>query len=130
MSEAMEYFNDQLLSGHLNAHKIDMKSIPDAILNRLSISRDGQASQDLTDAVTLLCTLRKDADPGQKTARTDEEEIPYRIQLFGIACAFERMRRQGRIDDIEFFDPLDPEAGVKVSINPDDELYKMFERRN
>ena len=43
-------------------------------------------------------------------------DLSARIAAFRLACAFERLKRAGRLEDVFIDDPFDPEAEVSVEL--------------
>ena len=44
------------------------------------------------------------------------EDLSERFAAFRLACAFERLKRAGRIEDVSIDDPFDPKAEVSVKL--------------
>lgn len=44
------------------------------------------------------------------------EDLSARFAAFRLACAFERLKRAGRLEDVFIDDPFDPEAEVSVKL--------------
>jgi hypothetical protein len=99
---------------------------PDWMLALLEGDHPEEMSPELITAASLLYARRLRPGIGLDAARAFMaeyvadparlEDLSDRFAAFRLACAFERLRRAGRIEDVSIDDPFDPEAEVSVRL--------------
>ena len=99
---------------------------PDWMLALLEGDRPDEMSPELIAAASLIYARRLHPGIGLDAARARMAEyaadparladLSERIAAFRLACAFERLRRSGRLEDVFIDDPFDPEAEVSVKL--------------
>jgi hypothetical protein len=100
--------------------------LPDWMLALLEGDRPEEMSHELITAASLIYFRRLHPGIGLDAARSLMAEyaadparladLSARIAAFRLACAFERLKRAGRIEDVFIDDPFDPEAEVSVEL--------------
>jgi hypothetical protein len=103
--------------------------LPDWMLALLEGDRPEEMSPELITAASLIYFRRLHPGIGLDAARALMAEsaadparladLSARIAAFRLACAFERLKRAGRIEDVFIDDPFDPEAEVSVELTED-----------
>ena len=103
--------------------------LPDWMLALLEGDRLEEMSPELITAASLIYIRRLHPGIGLDAARALMAEyaadparladLSARIAAFRLACAFERLKRAGRIEDVFIDDPFDPEAEVSVELTED-----------
>jgi hypothetical protein len=100
--------------------------LPDWMLALLEGDRSEEMSPELITAASLIYIRRLHPGIGLDAARALMAEyaddparladLSERFAAFRLACAFERLKRAGRIEDVFIDDPFDPEAEVSVEL--------------
>src|SRR5262249_37843890 len=100
--------------------------LPDWMLALLEGDRPEEMSPELITAASLLYARRLHPGIGLDAARAlmagyaadpaRLADLSDRFAAFRLACAFERLRRAGRLEDVFIDDPFDPEAEVSVKL--------------
>jgi hypothetical protein len=100
--------------------------LPDWMLALLEGDRPEEMGHELITAASLIYIRRLRPGIGLDAARALMAEsaadparladLSARIAAFRLACAFERLKRAGRIEDVFIDDPFDPEAEVSVEL--------------
>jgi hypothetical protein len=100
--------------------------LPDWMLALLEGDRPEEMSHELITAASLIYIRRLHPGIGLDAARALMAEyaadparladLSDRIAAFRLACAFERLKRAGRLEDVFIDDPFDPEAEVSVKL--------------
>jgi len=100
--------------------------LPDWMLALLEGDRPEEMSHELITAASLIYARRLHPGIGIDAARALMAEyaddparladLSERFAAFRLACAFERLRRAGRLEDVYIDDPFDPEAEVSVRL--------------
>jgi hypothetical protein len=100
--------------------------LPDWMLALLEGDRPEEMSPELITAASLIYARRLHPGIGLDAARAlmagyaDDParlaDLSERIAAFRLACAFERLRRSGRLEDVFIDDPFDPEGEVSVRL--------------
>ena len=96
------------------------------MLALLEGDRPEEMSPELITAASLIYIRRLHPGIGLDDARALMTEyaadparladLSARIAAFRLACAFERLKRAGRLEDVFIDDPFDPEAEVSVKL--------------
>jgi hypothetical protein len=99
---------------------------PDWMLALLEGDRPEEMSHELITAASLIYIRRLHPGIGLDAARTlmagyaadpaRLADLSERFAAFRLACAFERLKRAGRLEDVSIDDPFDPEAEVSVKL--------------
>ena len=99
---------------------------PDWMLALLEGDRPEAMSHELITAASLIYARRLHPGIGLDAARALMAEyaddparladLSERFAAFRLACAFERLKRAGRIEDVFIDDPFDPEGEVSVRL--------------
>ena len=99
---------------------------PDGMLALLEGDRPEEMGPELIAAASLLYARRLRPGIGLDAARAFMAEyaadparladLSERFAAFRLACAFERLKRAGRLEDVFIDDPFDPEAEVSVRL--------------
>jgi hypothetical protein len=100
--------------------------LPDWMLALLEGDHPEEMSHELITAASLIYIRRLHPGIGLDAARAlmaeyagdpgRLEDLSDRIAAFRLACAFERLRRAGRLEDVFIDDPFDPEGKVSVRL--------------
>jgi hypothetical protein len=100
--------------------------LPDWMLALLEGDSSEEMSHELITAASLIYIRRLHPGIALDAARGLMAEyaadparladLSDRIAAFRMACAFERLKRAGRIEDVFIDDPFDPEAEVSVEL--------------
>ena len=100
--------------------------LPDWMLALLEGDRPEEMGPELITAASLLYARRLHPGIGLDAARAlmagyaDDParlaDLSDRFAAFRLACAFERLRRAGRLEDVSIDDPFDPEGEVSVRL--------------
>jgi hypothetical protein len=100
--------------------------LPDWMLALLEGDHPEEMSPELITAASLIYARRLHPGIGLDDARALMAEyaadparladLSERIAAFRLACAFEQLKRAGRIEDVFIDDPFDPEAEVSVKL--------------
>ena len=103
--------------------------LPDWMLALLEGDRPEEMSHELITAASLIYIRRLHPGIGLDAALALMAEyaadparladLSDRIAAFRLACAFERLKRAGRIEDVFIDDPFDPGAEVSVKLTED-----------
>ena len=98
--------------------------LPDWMLALLEGDHPEEMSSELITAASLIYIRRLHPGIGLDAARALMAEsaddparladLSARIAAFRLACAFERLKRAWRIEDVFIDDPFDPDAEVSV----------------
>ena len=107
-----EYFLNAISSRTLDLCRMDLKVIPDAILNKLQPPTASVPSETVTQLTGILLALRNGG-----TLHTGVKGFCERTQAFSLAIVMERFRRRGILESYNIDDPLDPNTNVKVSFS-------------
>jgi hypothetical protein len=99
---------------------------PDWMLALLEGDHPEEMSPELITAASLIYARRLHPGIGLDAARARMAEyaadparladLSERFAAFRLACAFERLRRAGRLEDVFIDDPFDPEGVVAVKL--------------
>jgi hypothetical protein len=100
--------------------------LPDWMLALLEGDRPAEMSPELITAASLIYIRRLHPGISLDAARALMAEyaadparladLSDRIAAFRMACAFERLKRAGRLEDVFIDDPFDPGAEVSVKL--------------
>jgi hypothetical protein len=100
--------------------------LPDWMLALLEGDRPEEMSPELITAASLIYARRLRPGIGLDAARAlmagyaadpaRLADLSERFAAFRLACAFERLKRAGRIEEVFIDDPFDPEAEVSVKL--------------
>jgi hypothetical protein len=119
--------DDELrITAFLEASAARPAEFPDWMLALLEGDRPEEMGPELITAASLLYARRLRPGIGLDDARAFMAayvadparlaDLSDRFAAFRLACAFEQLKRAGRLEDVYIADPFDPEAEVSVKL--------------